>query len=112
MASNSLIPLGSDGTLQGQHSDGILIRSGAGLTVAQAFHEAGKAVNKALNFGYRGPNDPRGRIQDFFSGPERERALDELYEADWVNLTEQHKKLLKHCHDLLQYALPKYVPLI
>ena len=58
-----------------------------------------------------GPLSPKSDIREFFSeGEERERALDKLYKADRDdNLTKQHKKLLRRCHDLLKYALPEYV---
>jgi len=108
MTSNSLIPLGEEDTLPVQDGTGTLIRRGVGLTMAQLMHAGGKVVTRVLNIGYSGPNDPKNRIQEFFSEMEkRESALDKLYKADSDNLTKRHKQLLKDCHDLLQYALPE-----
>lgn len=108
MTSNSLILGGND--TQQCVEDGTLIRRGVGLTVAQFLQAGGKVFAWGLNIGYSGPDVPKQYIQDFFSETERrERALDELYNADRNNLTKQHKQLLKNCHDLLKYALPEYV---
>ena len=107
MNSNALILVGGSDTLQ---CDGTLIRPGVGLTMAQLMNAGGKVVTRVLNTGYKGPYNPKNHIQDFFSeGEARERALDELYKADRDDLTKQHKQLLKHCHALLEYALPEYV---
>lgn len=110
MTSTHLIPF-VDSTPQ--REDGTLIRRGElGMTVAQIMHEAGKVITAVLDAGYRGPHDPQNCIQKFFSEAEkRERALDELYEAnrDHDLWTKAHQQLLKHCHDLLKYARPKYV---
>lgn len=108
MTSNALI---SNSPLTRNQETALYLRRGPGLTVFQFVNAGARPIESVLKATFHGPKGPKAKIDKFFSeGEARESVLDELYKADWVNPTKQHKKLLHNCRDLLTYANPQYVP--
>lgn len=100
------------GSLHRQNTglSGVLVHRGPGLSMFQFARQGGKIINTILNTTFRGPNGPKSKIDRFFAdGITRQQALDELY-MNRDHLTKRQKKLREHCHDLLKYAIPEYVP--